>query len=71
MSRALVDHMKLKTKPHPHSYIIGWIKNGPTIKVLYLYYVSLSVGKFYQDFIACDVVDMDKCYIFFGEIMVT
>jgi len=34
MSKALVDHLKLETKPHHHLYAIGWIKKGPSIKVI-------------------------------------
>ena len=59
ISRALVDYLKLDAKSHPHPYTIGLIKKGPSIKVTDLCYIS--IGKFYQDSIACDVVDM--CHI--------
>ena len=58
-----MDHLKLETKPHHHLYDIGWIKKGPCIKVTDLCYVPISIGKFYQDSVACDVIDMDKCHI--------
>ena len=58
-----MDHLKLETKSHHHPYDIGWIKKGSCIKVMDLYYVPISNGKFYQDFVACDVIDMDKCHI--------
>ena len=70
VSRVLVDHLKLETKLHHHPYIIGWIKKGPSIKVTNLCHVPISIGKFYQDSVACNVVDMDTCHIF-GKTMAT
>jgi len=64
VSRALVDHLKLKTKPHHHPYDIGWIKKGPCIKATNLCYFPISIGKFYQNSTTCDVIDMDKCQSF-------
>jgi len=45
VSGALVDYFKLETEPHPHPYIIGWIKKGPSINVTDLCYVLISIGK--------------------------
>jgi len=67
VSRALIDHLKLETKPHHHSYSIGWIKKDPSIKVTDLCHVPISIDEFYRDSIACDVVDMDKCHILLGR----
>jgi len=67
VSRALVDHLKLEMEPHPCPYTIDWIKKGLSIKVTDLCYVHVSIGKFYQDYVACDVVDMDTCYILLGR----
>jgi len=64
VSRTLVNHLKLETEPHPHPYIIGRIKKGSSIKVTDLCHVPISIGKYYQDIVACDVVDMDTCHIF-------
>jgi len=61
-----MDYLKLKTKSHPH-HTIGWIKNDPSIKVKDVCHVSISIGKFYQDYVTCDVVVMDKCHILLGR----
>ena len=66
ISTALVDYLKLEMEPHPHPYTIEWIKKGPCIKVTNLYQVSISIGKFYQDSVTCDVVDMNACHILLG-----
>ena len=67
MSRALVDYLKPETMPHRHPYSIGWIKKDPSIKLTDLCHVPMSIDKFYQDSLVCDVVDMDKCHIFWGD----
>ena len=64
---ALVDYLKLQTKPYPHSYTIGWIKKVPCIQVTNLCYVSVLISKFYQDSVTCDIVDMDACHILLGR----
>jgi len=67
VSRALVDHLKLEMKPHPHLYTVGWITKGLSFNVIYLCHVPISIGKFYQDTVTCDVVDMEACHILLGR----
>ena len=58
-----MDYLKLEKEPHPHHYIIGWIKKGPSINITDLYHIPILIDKFYQDYVACNVVDMDTCHI--------
>ena len=67
ISTILVDYLKLKTKPHSHSYTIGWLKKGTCIKVMNSCSVPILIGKFYQDSVTCDVVNMDVCHILLGR----
>ena len=64
VSRALINHLMLETKPHPHPYTIGWITKGKGTDICH---VSISITKFYQDSVACDVVDMNACHILLGR----
>jgi len=68
MSRALVDHLKLEKKLYRHPYAIGSIKKGSCIKIMDQCHVPTSIGKFYQDSVSCDVVDMDKYHILLGRL---
>jgi len=58
-----VDYLKLEAKPHLHPYTIGRIKKDLSIKVIDRCHVPISIGKYYQDIVACDVVDMDAWHI--------
>ena len=65
--RELIDHLKLDRESHPHSYTNGWTKKWPSIKVIDLYHVPISIDKFYQDSFACDLVEMGACHILLGR----
>jgi len=67
VSSLLVDYLELTMEPYPHPYTIRWIKKGPCIKVTNLCQVPISIGKFYQDSVTSDVVDMDACHILLGR----
>ncbi|GJW93187.1 RNA-directed DNA polymerase [Tanacetum coccineum] len=56
VSKALVKAFKLPTEPHPNPYQIGWIKNGPALKVTEICKVPLTIGKHYNELVACDVI---------------
>ena len=50
----------------PHPYKIGWIKKGTDMVVNEVCKVQFSIGKFYQDEITYDVVDMNACHLLLG-----
>lgn len=64
---ALVRALGLKTERHPSPYKVGWICKGIATEVDDICQVQSNIGKFYQDEVLCDVVDMDACYILFDR----
>nr|GFB10964.1 transposon Ty3-I Gag-Pol polyprotein [Tanacetum cinerariifolium] len=40
-----------------------WIKNGPALKVTEICKVPLAIGKYYNELVTCDVVDMEACHV--------
>ena len=65
ISTALVYYLKLDGATP--SSIHHWVdKKGPCIKVMNFFQVPISIGKFSQDLVTCDVVDMDACHILLG-----
>jgi len=67
VSSALVDYLRIEMEPNPQPYTIGWIKKAPSIKVVNLYHVPISIGILYQDSIACEVVNIVKCHTLLGR----
>ena len=49
VSRALVNHLKLSTEPHPNSYNKCQIDKRSSIKVIEICHVPISIEKFYQE----------------------
>ena len=46
-----------------YSRLIIWIKKDSSIKLTDLCRVPISISKYYQDTVVCDVVDMDTCHV--------
>nr|GMD42268.1 transposon Ty3-I Gag-Pol polyprotein [Ipomoea batatas]GMD47024.1 transposon Ty3-I Gag-Pol polyprotein [Ipomoea batatas] len=45
----------------------GWIKDGPSVTVSEVCLVPVSIGKSYEDVVACEVIEMDACHILLGK----
>ncbi|XP_040994264.1 uncharacterized protein LOC121240799 [Juglans microcarpa x Juglans regia] len=67
VSRALVSTLQLNTEKHPKPYKINWIKKGAETKVTSTCRIPFSIGKFYNDVVDCDVVEMDACHVLLGR----
>lgn len=46
---------------------MGWIRKGYETKVIEICTISLSIGKYYQDEVACNAIEMDACQILLGR----
>nr|GEX49071.1 hypothetical protein [Tanacetum cinerariifolium] len=62
VSKDLVKAFKLPTEPHLNPYHVGWIKKGPTLKVIEICKVPLAIEKHYNELVTCDV-DIEACHV--------
>nr|GEY35991.1 transposon Ty3-I Gag-Pol polyprotein [Tanacetum cinerariifolium] len=67
VSKALVKDFKLPTEPHYSPYHIGWIKKGSALKVTEICKVPLAIGKYYNELVTCDVIDIEACHLLLGR----
>ncbi|KAJ9536092.1 hypothetical protein OSB04_un000730 [Centaurea solstitialis] len=67
VSQKLVDYLKLPTEPLDTPYSLGWVKEGPQLKVSRTCKVPISIGKHYKEDVLCDVLDMNTCHVLLGR----
>ncbi|KAI4294771.1 hypothetical protein MLD38_040902 [Melastoma candidum] len=67
VSRTMVEKLKLPIEAHPHPYRLQWLNKESDVRVTQRARVSFSIGKSYQDEVACDVIPMDACHLLLGR----
>ncbi|GJZ91481.1 transposon ty3-I gag-pol polyprotein [Tanacetum coccineum] len=61
--KALVKSFNLPTEPRHSLYQIGWIKKELALKVTKICKVPLAIGKYYNELVICDVIDIKACHV--------
>ncbi|KAK0570976.1 hypothetical protein LWI29_009383 [Acer saccharum] len=59
--------IEFKQEKHPKPYAIGWIQKGPKANVTEVCKAPISIGQYYREEVACDVVDMDAGHVLLGR----
>ncbi|GJS68896.1 retrovirus-related pol polyprotein from transposon TNT 1-94 [Tanacetum coccineum] len=67
VAKETVQTLGLKTKNHPKSYKLQWLKKGGEVTVSKHVLVAFSMGTTYKDSVWCDVVPMDACHLLLGR----
>lgn len=60
--------LNLPTEKHPRPYKVGWIRRVTETKITDVYKLVLSIGKYYQDELLCDVIEMEVCHVLLGRL---
>ncbi|KAI4320315.1 hypothetical protein MLD38_033811 [Melastoma candidum] len=67
VSRMMVEKLKLPIEAHPYPYRLQWLNKESDVRVTQRARVPFSIGKSYQDEVACDVIPMDACHLLLGR----
>jgi hypothetical protein len=62
----MVKKLALPTRQRPHPYYIQWFESSRKLKVTRTARVKFTIGT-YSDFVDCDVVPMQACYLLLGR----
>ena len=66
-SQSMVAKLKLEVLHRPKLYTLQWLNEGKGPQVSSQCFVSLGIGKTYQDEVWCDIIPMNACHILLGR----